>query len=123
MMLCLPHKRCASDGLGHKEQTAEIDGGVPPVVVLAVACDAYVLRPGVQGLNLYQCLLHFCFGANDADQVLHGFLQVILNLVGILAGRAAIENVTFAVAEFSKRSNTCTARLCSPGGKLRNRKS
>jgi hypothetical protein len=47
---------------------------------------------------LRQCLLHFTFGANDADQVLHRFLQVVLNLIWILAGSAAIEGLSAALA-------------------------
>ncbi len=43
--------------------------------------------------DLVQCLLHFAFGADDADQVLHGFLQIVLNLIRILAGSAAIEGL------------------------------
>ena len=35
--------------------------------------------------------MHFTLEPHDPDQVLHCFLQIVLNLVWVLAGRAAIE--------------------------------
>ena len=45
----------------------------------------FELRDFVEGL------LHFAFGADDADEVLHRVLQIVLDLVGVFAGGAALE--------------------------------
>ena len=46
---------------------------------------------GFQFLDAVEGALDFIFAADDADQVLHHALQVMLDGVGILAGGAAIE--------------------------------
>jgi hypothetical protein len=55
--------------------------------------DPHLFRAGPQIRDFSQCLLHFAFGANNPNQILHRFLQVVLNLVWVLAGGAAIEGL------------------------------
>ena len=44
-------------------------------------------------LDDFERLLHFAFRAHDADQILHRVLQLVLDLIGILAGGAALEGL------------------------------
>ena len=53
--------------------------------------DRYTAR--AQFGDHFQGLLHFAFGADDAHQVLHGFLQVVLDLVGVFTRRAAVKRL------------------------------
>ena len=64
---------------------------MPSVVVLAMAGDARAPGSFAQVLDRFQCLLHFALHAHDAYQVLHRFLQVVLDLVRILARGAVVE--------------------------------
>ena len=67
---------------------------VPAVVVLAVVRRCRPAPPASRRLRDHvERLLHFALGAHDADQVLHGLLQLVLDLIRILAGRAALEGL------------------------------
>ena len=73
------------DSLGHREQVPYVDRRVPAGVILAVTFDADTRRALVQLPDPDKRFLHLGFGADDADEVVHRFLKVLLHLVGILA--------------------------------------
>ena len=64
---------------------------MPSVVVLAIACDTYAVSPRTELPDALQCLLHFILSAHNSHQILHCFLKVVLNLIGIFARITAIE--------------------------------
>src|SRR5437868_5532852 len=64
---------------------------MPPGVVLPVAGDADACRALTKLLQPIERALHLGLGSDDADEVLHHFLQGILHVVGTLSGRAAVE--------------------------------
>ena len=74
------------DGFGDGQQVAEVDRGVPAVVVFAVAADPGAPRARPQALEPVERLAHLRLAAHDADQVLHHVLQVVLDRVRVLAG-------------------------------------
>src|ERR1700733_2533960 len=87
----LAEQRSTGHGLRHHQEAGEVHGGVPSVVVLTVARDTRADGPRLQLRDHLQCLLHLVLGSHDAHQVLHLFLQIVLNLVGILSGKAELE--------------------------------
>src|SRR3954447_10586559 len=64
---------------------------MPAVVVLAMARNTDATGSSPKLFYDFERALHLIPGANDADQVLHRFLQVVLNLIGILAGMTGLK--------------------------------
>ena len=87
----LPLDGRARDRLGHRQQVPQVDRRVPAGVILAVAFDADARLPLVERRDLHERVLHLGLEADDAHQVLHRLLEILLHLVGILALAAALE--------------------------------
>src|SRR5438270_5335307 len=66
---------------------------MPAVVVLAVAINAGTLRSGMQAGNHFESLIHLRLSADDADEFLHLVLQLMLDLVRILARDSTVEGL------------------------------
>src|SRR5882757_10594868 len=64
---------------------------MPSVVVLLVACDPCPIGACTEMRDALHRLLHFILSADNAHQILHCILQIVLNLIWIFAGSAAIE--------------------------------
>ena len=64
-----------------------------PGIVLPVPRDAHPGRPLTQPGDALERAFHLGSGAHDADQVLHHHLELLLDLVGAFAGRAALERL------------------------------
>src|SRR5687767_15847449 len=64
---------------------------MPARVILAVAGDAEARRAGAEVLDPRQRLLHLRLLADDADEVLHGVLQIRLEPIGVLALITGVE--------------------------------
>src|SRR5262245_41651680 len=76
------------DTLGNREQACEIEGCVPAGVELAVAGDADAAGALPKALEAFERAGHFVLAADNADKVLHHFLQIELDLVGPFKIRA-----------------------------------
>src|SRR5215217_7054392 len=83
----------ACDRLRHGQQVAKVLSGVPAGVVFTMADDAGAGGAAVQLLQPDERLLHLALVADDADQVLHHRLQVLLDLERVLRGIAALERL------------------------------
>ncbi len=82
--------RASRDALRHHQQIAQIECGMPAVVVHAVAVDADVLGAALVFRDLRERLDHLILAARDTDQVLHHILQLVLDLIrrfGLSCGR------------------------------------
>src|SRR6516165_8528696 len=71
----------------------EVEGSMPTGVVLSMAGDANARRSRAQVLQLVESASHLPFCPHDADEVLHHFLQRILDLVRPFAMSPAFERV------------------------------
>ena len=108
----LAQQRGAGDGFGNGQQLSQIHGGVPAVVVLAVARDPGAGGALAQSGDHVQRLLHLAFDAHDADQVLHLLLQLVLDGVRILAGWPRSNGSSaFAAALWTCRSSMAAGAL------------
>src|SRR5262245_57182044 len=72
------------DALGDQQHVAQVDRQVPARVVLPVPAHREVLGPLLELLDLAQRLLQLRTGADDADQVVHRLLELLLDRVWIL---------------------------------------
>src|SRR5947209_10055096 len=88
-----PLDRGASDRLRYEQEVWEIERGMPAGVVFAMAADAHPARSVAQRLESRERALHFRFVSDDADEVLHHFLQRILDLVGSFSLRATLKRL------------------------------
>src|SRR5262249_43830048 len=75
----------AGDRLRYSKEVLQIDCGMPPGIVFAIACNCSAIGSLFQLLQLAKRVLHFGFCSNDSRTVLHQFLQVLLDLVWVLA--------------------------------------
>ncbi len=75
----------------------QVERGMPAGIVLAMAVNGGLVGALPELSEVLQRLLHFAFVADDADERLHHFLQLTLDLVGTLrtgaGGRAALERL------------------------------
>ena len=83
--LSSPLQRRPGDALAHQQHVRQVQGEVPAGVVLPVALDGQAGDPLLERLDPLERLLHLRRGADDADQVVHRLLQVVLHGVGVLA--------------------------------------
>src|SRR3954452_12146022 len=77
-------ERRLRDALGDQEHVAQVDRQVPAGVVAAVARHVQVLRTLLELLDLAERLLQLLTGADDADQVVHRLLELLLDRVRVL---------------------------------------
>src|ERR1700744_2190518 len=66
---------------------------MPAIVVLAMPCDAGLLRALVQTTDYFKRFLHLVASPHNTHKRLHGFLQLVLNLIRVLAVRTSIERL------------------------------
>ena len=90
----LAHQRRARDRLGDIQHVRQIHRRVPAVVVLTVIRNS---RRRLAFVRASQSTLSAScislLGTHDADEVLHELLQLVLDLIRILAGRADFERL------------------------------
>ena len=86
-----PVERAAGDRFGDHEQVVEVEGGVPAGVVLAVALGGGLLGAGLEFGEPVKGRGHIRLVADDADLVLHHVLQVVLDVVRVLAALVLVE--------------------------------
>src|SRR5690348_18007738 len=70
----------ARNQLRNGEQVAQIERGVPAAVVFAVSRDGHLSRSFLQRAEFVERLLHLFRPPHNSDQMLHHFLQIVLNL-------------------------------------------
>src|SRR5215469_5483971 len=87
----LAEKSGTGDRFGHDDHVLNVDRRVPAVVVLTVAANTGALSARAQLIDILKRPLHFALDADNADEILHRLLQVVLHQVGIFGGRAALE--------------------------------
>ena len=87
----LPLQRCLGDALGDDQHVAQVHRQVPAGVVLAVPLDAEVLGAFLELLDHREGLGQLLLGPDDADQVLHVRLEVLVDRVRVLAAAAVLE--------------------------------
>ena len=86
-----PLERRTRCRFGDDEQILQVERGVPARVVLTVATHAHARRASCQGLDAGQRLLHLMLRAHDAHEILHVFLQRLLDLIGAVRRGRALE--------------------------------
>src|SRR5207249_1439862 len=77
------------DALGNGEQAGEIHCRVPAGIETTKADDTDGARTLPQLLKAIERTLHLVLAANDADEVLHHLLQVLLDLIRTFVASAA----------------------------------
>src|SRR4030095_10635773 len=76
--------RCLGDALADQQHVAEVECEVPARVELTVTLDDDLLAAGLEILELVERLLDLVLAADDADEVVHGLLQLLVQRVGVL---------------------------------------
>ena len=69
------------DGFGNREQIVQIERGVPAGIVFAIAADAHFAGALFQLRDPFQRALQLILAADDAHQILHQVLQIVLHLI------------------------------------------
>src|ERR1700739_1584532 len=84
-------QRSAGNRFRHDHHVSDIDRRVPAVVILALACYACSLYPRALLPDRVKRLLHFTLDADNPNEILHSFLQIVLDLIWVLAGMTAVK--------------------------------
>src|SRR3954468_13847618 len=84
----LPLERGTRNDLRHRQEILEIERRVPSRIVLAISGDGNLGRPLSETPQRVECALHLLFAADDADELLHHRLQIVLDLERALAAGA-----------------------------------
>src|SRR5262249_58033268 len=84
---------------GPREQFAQVDGGCPAGVVPAVATPRHSLQPAPELAELLQHLQHLALVADNAREVLHLLLQLMLERERVLPSARPLEARQYAAFE------------------------
>src|ERR1700681_3627503 len=96
-------KRAAGDGLGNRQHRLQVLGEVPAGIEQSRTFDAHVLNALLQFLELLQCTKQIFLITEDANQILHGFLQVAMDRVRTLTSLVLEGNEHLSRALFDLR--------------------
>src|SRR3954454_7779704 len=94
---------------------------MPAVVVLTMVCDTGAICSRTQARDQFERLLHFALRANNADEILHELLQLVLDLIGILARGTHVERLQRSLRSANRRRVIDwrrAVRLCKRRGEL-----
>jgi len=99
----------------NQQHVAQVDRQVPAGVELPVALDDDLRRALLELLQAGDRLGHLALAADDADQVVHHLLEVVVDRCrGSPGRRVAVERVTADLAAVSTSASLTVGRLARP---------